>query len=125
MKNLTIKIPELGNFEGSPKWVAEKLEFINNSLKVGEYNGYPALFYSDFRRNNATTLLCYVCNNIHEQDFSYMPRHNDRILSIVASDFEDMCKGIFKYLTPKSQEIVTEYLDKITAEFLKRVDEKA
>jgi hypothetical protein len=126
MKTLSINIPEIGKKVGTTAWVAERLEAVNKSLETSEVYGVPCLQYRDeFRKGGKPTVLCFVYDGTYDYNhgvgYNLLHLNGLEDVLVIKSNSGEFWTGMFNYLTPLAKEIVDEYIEKVSIEFMKQL----
>lgn len=123
MKKIEFTLPEFGNTVGTTKWVATKLEEISKTFKNSTTKGSPCLTYDELKKDGSlgTYIFCiagfdpYSCEGFNCSD--------RRISKIYPTDNTYYCQnGLFTYLTPKAKEIVEEFIDRVSEEWIEELE---
>lgn len=125
MKTIEVKIPELGNANGTCKWVAEKLEQLSKSLELSQTkSGVPCLTYeSPIEKDKDNKPKRYVfCKPRSVYDEGFRLYEGMSVIHSVDNEFT-IENGVFIYLTPKAANIVDDFIMKVADEFISKLNE--
>lgn len=121
MKNLEIKIPEIGNAVGTLGWVANELEYINNNLVCTHTkDNEPAIFYKS--KKDSSKLMYLMCiSNSWEPNQTGWEYGRVSIINLIYNHYEE---GLFPVLNPSAAKKVEEYLMALADDFEEKWMEK-